>query len=260
MMSGTNGLVVSNLSVDYGRKHILKSLSFGPIERGKFVALLGPNAVGKSTFMRAIAGIGAARGELTLYGTDLTSVSGAERARMITYMPQSQPPAIGLVVVEAVMSALAGVMGRDDALKEAFSALHDLGASDLAMRTLSELSGGQRQIVALAQAIVRKSDVLLLDEPTSALDLKHQVFVMQSAARLARERGTIVIAVLHDVSLAVRYADTIAILKDGKVSAFGTARTVVTPEILAEVYGIEARVETCSQGKMQIIVDGVLNS
>ena len=257
MTEDFKGLEISNLSVRYGRKEIIKSFSLGPVERGQFVALLGPNAAGKSTLLKAIAGIGYFSGKISLDDVDMGSVPVANRARLIAYMPQSQPPAIGLPALEAVMSAFGGTKGREEAISLAYEALEDLGARDLALRNLYELSGGQRQIVALAQAIVRKPEVLLLDEPTSALDLKYQVFVMQSAARLARLRGAIVVAVLHDVALALRYADVIAVLKQGTLQAYGTPQAVVTPEMLENVYGIEARIESCSQGKMQIIVDGI---
>ena len=260
MTKDAKGLVISNLSVRYGRQEIIQSLSLEPVERGQFVALLGPNAAGKSTFLKAIAGIGSFSGKITLDDVDINTVSGTSRAQLISYMPQSQPPAIGLSALEAVMSAFGGTKGQDQAIRLAYEAFEDLGASELAMRNLYELSGGQRQIVALAQAIVRKPEVLLLDEPTSALDLKHQVFVMQSAARLARMKGAIVVVVLHDVSLALRYADRIAVLKDGALHAYGTPQAVVTSEMLADVYGIEARIENCSQGRMQLIVDNVLQS
>lgn len=258
MIKNATGLRISNLTSRYGRKEIIKSLSMGPVEHGQFVALVGPNAAGKSTLLKAIAGVGSFSGTVSLDDIDMASVSGRTRAQLIAYMPQSQPPAIGLPVLEAVISAFGGSRGRDEAIGMAYEALNDLGARDLAMHALYELSGGQRQIVALAQAIVRKPEVLLLDEPTSALDLKHQIFVMQSAARLARMKGGIVVAVLHDISLALRYADVIAVLKEGALHAFGTPQDVVTPEMLANVYGIEARIETCSRGKMQIIVDSAL--
>jgi len=157
------------------------------------------------------------------------------------------------------MSACSGMLGRETAMKEAYDALARLSAVDLAMSPLAELSGGQRQMVALAQAIVRRPEVLLLDEPTSALDLKHQIHVMECAAALARESGTIVVAVLHDVPLALRYANSVAVLKDGDLKVHGAADEIITPELLAEVYGIEVRVERCSLGRIQIMVDGTLS-
>ncbi|HEY0122590.1 MAG TPA: ABC transporter ATP-binding protein [Rhizobium sp.] len=258
MTNDRTGLIVSNLSVTYGRKTVINSLSLGPVPRGEVFVLLGPNAAGKSTLLRGLAGLGAATGKLFLDGVDLASLPRIERAKKIAYMPQSQPPAIGLSVIEAVMSARSSAVGRETAMREAYDALERLGAARLAMLPLSELSGGQRQMVALAQAIVRQPDVLLLDEPTSALDLKHQIHVMDCATALARERGTIVLAVLHDVSLALRYANAVAVLKDGNLEAYGLPEEIVTARMLADVYGIEARIEPCSQGRIQMIVDGAL--
>ncbi|NLR97601.1 ABC transporter ATP-binding protein [Rhizobium sp. P38BS-XIX] len=260
MTDGTQGLVISNLAVAYGRKKVVHSFSLGPIPRGAVLTLLGPNAAGKSTLLRGIAGLGSASGRILLDGLDLSRLSRVERAKKIAYMPQSQPPGIALPVIEAVMSACSGVMGREASMHQAYDALARLGASDLSMQLLSELSGGQRQMVALAQAVVRRPDVLLLDEPTSALDLKHQIRVMESAAALAREQGAIVIAVLHDVPLALRYADTVAMLKDGELKAHGEPERIITPHLLGEIYGIEARVEHCSHGRIQIMVDGTLHS
>ncbi|OCI93849.1 iron ABC transporter [Rhizobium sp. AC27/96] len=258
MTSEVNGLLIRKLAVAYGRKKVVRSFSLGPVPRGAVLALLGPNAAGKSTLLRGIAGLGSASGEVLFDGIDLARLSRVERAKKIVYMPQSQPPGIALPVIEAVMSACSGLMGREAAMRQGYDALAQLGASDLSMQLLSELSGGQRQMVALAQAIVRRPDVLLLDEPTSALDLRHQIRVMECATVLAREQGTIVLAVLHDVPLALRYADTVAVLKGGDLMAHGEPEMIVTPQMLADIYGIEARVERCSHGRIQIMVDGTL--
>lgn len=258
MTSAVSGFAIHDLNVKYGRNTVVQGLSLGPIPRGEVVALLGPNAAGKSTVLRGIAGIGQASGRIHLDGEDISGLSRSARAKVIAYMPQTQPPAISLPVLEAVMSAHSAAVGRQTALRDAYVALEQLGVAHLAMQPLTALSGGQRQMVALAQAIVRSPRVLLLDEPTSALDLKHQIRVMECATALARERGTIVISVLHDVSLALRYADTIAVLKDGDIHAYGRPDEVVTQTMLADIYGINARIEHCSQGKIQMIVDGAL--
>lgn len=258
MTAQTSGLIIKDMQVRYGRKIVVNSLSLGPIPHGNVVALLGPNAAGKSTVLRGIAGVGHASGSVILDGNDVTALSRAARAKTIAYMPQSQPPPIGLPVLEAVMAAHSAAVGRHAAMRDAYVALERLGVSHLAMLPLTELSGGQRQMVALTQAIVRNPKVLLLDEPTSALDLKHQVRVMECAKTLAQERGTIVIAVLHDVSLALRYADTIVVLKDGDIHDHGSPEAVVTQNMLADIYGIKARIEHCSLGNIQMIVDGAL--
>lgn len=256
MTKTRSGLAVSDLTVTYGGKTVISSLVLGPVPHGEVLVLLGPNAAGKSTVLRSLAGLGAFTGRVTLDDVDMGGLSRVERAKKIAYMPQSQPPAIGLSVIEAVMSARSTAVDRDTAMIEAYAALERLGVAHLAMQLLSELSGGQRQMVALAQTVVRKPAVLLLDEPTSALDLKHQIHVMNCATAMAREQGTIVVAVLHDVSLALRHADSIAVLNGGKIEAVGRPESIVTARMLSDVYGIDARIERCSRGKIQFIVDG----
>lgn len=250
------GLTIDGLRVSYGRNTVVSSLSLGPIPHGTVMALLGANAAGKSTVLRGIAGLGQASGKILLDGIDMARLSRSARTKSIAYMPQSQPPAIGLPVLEAVLSAQTASVGRQQAMRDGYCALDVLGVAHLAMQPMTELSGGQRQIVALSQAIVRQPKVLLLDEPTSALDLKHQIRVMDCASAIARDRGTIVIAVLHDVALALRYCDTIAVLKSGDIHSYGRAADVVTKDMLAEIYGIQARIEYCSKGLMQMIIDG----
>lgn len=252
------GFAVANLTVTYGRKIVIDSLSLGPVSHGEVLVLLGPNAAGKSTVLRSLAGLGSFSGQIMLDGRDMTALSRVERTKKIAYMPQSQPPAIGLSVIEAVISARTFAVGRQAAIQEAYSALEQLDATSLAMKALSELSGGQRQMVALAQTIVRSPTVLLLDEPTSALDLRHQIKVMDCATAMARQQGAIIIAVLHDVSLALRYADLIAVLDAGEIKAFGKPEEVVTSRMLSDIYGVEARIERCSQHRIHMVVDRAL--
>lgn len=127
------------------------------------------------------------------------------------------------------------------------------------MEQLNRLSGGQRQLVSLAQAIVREPAILLLDEPTSALDLRHQAQVMHLVRDLARE-GRLVVVVLHDLNLAARWADHIVVLSNGAVAAEGAPVAAITANILASVYGVEALVERSTLGHLQISVERVLPS
>jgi iron complex transport system ATP-binding protein len=222
--------------------------------------LVGPNAAGKSTLLRALAGLMKSSGEIRLGGLDVNAMSATERAAAITYMPQSLPQRVALTVMEAVLSALRASPSQGDGdaaalRRRAVDALDRLAIGQLALRSLDELSGGQRQMASLAQAIVREPKVLLLDEPTSALDLHYQYRVMSRVRELARERGIITVVVLHDISLACRWADRIVVLSDGAIAAAGKPAEAITPDILARVYGVEARVETCSRGVPQVLVD-----
>ncbi|NIF93587.1 ABC transporter ATP-binding protein, partial [Burkholderia sp. Cy-637] len=139
----------------------------------------------------------------------------------------------------------------------AHAVLARLGIGALAARSLDELSGGQRQLVGIAQALVRDPQVLLLDEPLSALDLNHQFHVMQVLREVTRERGIATVVVLHDINAAMRACDRAMLLHRGRIERFGEPAEVVTSESLAEVFGVRARIEPCSQGHRQVMIDGL---
>jgi iron complex transport system ATP-binding protein len=137
------------------------------------------------------------------------------------------------------------------------SLLRQLGIAHLALRYLDQLSGGQKQLVGLAQSLIRQPSLLLLDEPLSALDLNYQFHVMDLVRRETRRRNIITLVVVHDINIALRHADHVLMLKEGRLLADGAPSQVITPEILATVYGVRGRIEPCSQGIMQVIIDGL---
>jgi iron complex transport system ATP-binding protein len=254
-------LSVQGFCVGYGRRPVIQGLDLAPLPRGSLTALVGPNAAGKSTLLRGLAGLLRTRGSVTLGGTELLGLGLERRARHMAYMPQSLPQGVALTVVETLIGALrasptavAGPSGRD-ATTHALRLLERIGIADLALLRLDRLSGGQRQMVGLAQALVRQPEVLLLDEPTSALDLRFQLAVMGLVRELTREAGLITLVVLHDLGLAARFADRLVVLSEGAVAAEGTPDRVLTPALLARVYGLAARVERCSQGQIQVLAD-----
>jgi iron complex transport system ATP-binding protein len=164
-----------------------------------------------------------------------------------------------LTVFEAVL--LAGKQGGGwsvtDAEADAVTrTLMMLEIEDLAERGLGELSGGQRQMVGLAQALVRNPRILLLDEPTSALDLQRQVEVLHLLRGLAERNGLCVVVAIHDLNQALRFADQVVVLSHGSIVASGAPTEVLTPVLLHEVYGVEARLEQCSRGVPFLTVDG----
>jgi iron complex transport system ATP-binding protein len=265
-MSGnasTLELNIRGLSAGYRGRPVVRDLDLGPIHAGRVTALVGPNAAGKSTLLRAVAGLVRATGSVRLGLDELIGMSIAQRAGKVTFMPQALPQGIALTVLESVIASFKASRENDhegsvvDASHLAVAALDRLGITDLALEVLDRLSGGQRQLVGLAQAIVREPRLLLLDEPTSALDLGHQVTVMKLARDLAAE-GRIVIVVMHDLGLAARWSDGIVVLHDGKVEAYDTPARALTSELLAYVYGVAARIERSSLGHVQIAVDDTL--
>ncbi|MBK4987465.1 MULTISPECIES: ABC transporter ATP-binding protein [Pseudomonas] len=250
-------LLIEGISVAYGARQILHEVSMPAFPAGSLVALVGPNGAGKSTLLRALAGLERMRGGLSLDGQDVTRLGFAERSRRLAYMPQQLPPGIALGVLESIVAALR-VGSSDNLLGHAFEALRQLGIEGLAERSLDSLSGGQRQLVALAQLLARNPQVLLLDEPTSALDLHYQLRVMDAVRERVQAHRLLAVAVLHDINLAASHADWLVVLREGRVIACGAPADVLKPDLLADVYGVQARVERCSQGRLQVLVDRAL--
>ncbi|GGE53972.1 iron ABC transporter ATP-binding protein [Agaricicola taiwanensis] len=255
-------LRIGNLRVGYGRRTIIEGLTLEPVRAGGITALVGPNAAGKSTLLRGLAGLIPAQGSLTLGGHDLLKMELAARSRLITFMPQSLPQRVTLTVLDALIGAFKASPATQGAVtplaevrRQAVAVLERLGITDIALSPIAELSGGQRQMVALGQALMLSPQLLLLDEPTSALDLRHQVDVMATLKALADE-GLNVVIVLHDLALAARWARHLIVLDHGRLHSEGAPAETITPAMLAKVYAISARVENCSRGFLQIAVDG----
>lgn len=253
-------LRISRLCVDYGKKRIIDHLTMPAVPAGSLVALLGANAVGKSTVLRSLAGLKSASGEVTLADVDLLRMPQLERVQKVGYLPQALPQSNSLLVWEALCSGLRALrpdLTGAEVDRAAEAALRQLGIVDLAMRPLNTLSGGQRQMVGLSQVLVRQPELLLLDEPTSALDLRWQLAVLRVLREVCAATGAIAVIAIHDINLALRYCDTIAVLRHGRLLAAGPAWQTVTPELLHDAFDIDARVENCSLGHPIVVTDGV---
>lgn len=238
-------LELRDLSFAYpGGKALLEGLSF-TFRRGEVCAVLGPNGTGKTTLLKVLLGLlKPSAGEVVLSGGTLGRMAAQERARKLAYIPQDVSLRFPLSVFEFVLLGRKpwfawGPSPSDVALAGTVLSRLDLDA--FAERPLASLSGGQRQKVALARALVQETDWLLLDEPTSSLDLRHQVEVLTMARHVAAKQGKGVILSMHDINLASRYADTILLMKDGKIVTSGAPADVLTGERIASVYGISMR-------------------
>ena len=255
-------LEIRDIDLHYRKRQVLHQISFA-LEPGEFCALLGPNGSGKSTLTKALLGLAPVSGGSVLFeGEDLLQLSRVERAKRVAYVPQSSPVPFDLRVYDAVLlgrSPYAGVRYAPADHQAALQALEKLDLLELSDRYVNELSGGQLQRVLIARALAQETKILLLDEPTSALDIHHQLTVMELVRELARERGIIVVIVLHDIAQAARYAQRIVVMRQGTVAADGTPSQAITPAMLAQVYGVEARVEQCSHGFLQIMVDRAID-
>lgn len=262
----TPGLCTAGLNMHYGSHQVLRDVSLPPLAPGTLTALIGPNAAGKSTLLRGIAGLQKTTGQVLLDGVDLNRLPQVERAQHIVYLPQSLPERTRLCAFEAVLSAaMAGhrgagfAPGRPSAavLHGVEQVLRDLDLTALADRPIDALSGGQRQLVGLAQALVRQPRVLLLDEPTSALDLYHQCQVVEAITRATRERQLITLVVVHDINLALGFSQQVVVLHDGRLAAAGPALEVINQQLLRDVYGVDGRLEQV-RGRPLVMVDGRL--
>ncbi len=247
-------LQLDRVGASYAGQSILRDVSTPRFEGGEVVALIGPNAAGKSTLFRRVAGLLAGPGAVRL---DPSSQGPSG----VCYMPQDGTVTARLTAYESILLACKqqhhgwavqpGDLARIDAV------MAELDIEALAFKTLDEMSGGQRQLVSIAQVLVRDPDILLMDEPTSALDMRRQVQVLALLQALARQRGKIVVVALHDLNQALQFADQVVVLARGTALHGGRCEEVITPAMLRDVYRVDARVERCSRGAARVIVDGV---
>jgi len=215
---------------------------------GSFTAIVGPNGCGKSTLLRALGRLlRPAGGQVLLDGRAIARTPTREVATVLGLLPQSPVAPEGLSVADLVArgrhphQSWVRQWSRDDEAVVA-EALEWTDMAELADRPVDALSGGQRQRAWISMALAQGTDLLLLDEPTTYLDLAHQIDVLELVGRLHAERGRTVAVVLHDLNLAARYAQRLVAMKDGVLVASGTPAEVLTEELLADVFDLEARI------------------
>ncbi|MBQ0708668.1 MULTISPECIES: ABC transporter ATP-binding protein [unclassified Ochrobactrum] len=240
-------LSVKNLSVTLGGTAALSDASFD-IHGGEFIGLIGPNGAGKTTLLRAILGLVASRGEISLDGDDLRRMAASEKAQKLAYLPQERDVAWP-VSVETLVSLgrsslkpiFANMSAQDAALIE--TAMQRMDVSQFRDRSAMKLSGGERARVLIARVLAQDTPVIFADEPVAGLDPSHQLGLMESFAELAKE-GRTVVASLHELSLAAQHCTRLILLDKGHIVADGAPTEVLTPQLLHAVYGIRATIMT----------------
>ncbi|MFJ4092416.1 ABC transporter ATP-binding protein [Kitasatospora sp. NPDC089913] len=238
-------LEARDLTLAYESRTVAEGLDLR-IPDGRVTVIVGPNACGKSTLLRALGRLlKPVRGAVLLDGEELARVPTKRIARRLGLLPQSPSAPEGIAVADLVsrgrqphQSWWQQWSAEDEAAVA--EALERTSTAELAERGVDELSGGQRQRVWIAMALAQGTDILLLDEPTTFLDIAHQVEVLDLVRRLNAERGRTVVAVLHDLNQAARYADHLVAMKDGRIVAQGPPAEVVTAELVREVFGLES--------------------
>lgn len=227
---------------------VLDGVSFA-VESGQFVALVGPNGSGKTTLVRTINGlVSPTQGRVTVANQPIESLSSRELSQLVATVPQDTNLGFDFSVRDIVAMGRTPHRGRLERATAAdrqavTAALERTAVEQFADRSVGTLSGGERQRVMLARALAQQTPVLLLDEPTASLDLKHQIRTLSIARSLADENKT-VLAAIHDVELAARFCDKVALLHDGRILANGPPDQVVTADRLETVFGIPIVVET----------------
>lgn len=245
--SPTDRLSAQSLTLGYGGEVVVDGLSL-TIPDDQFTVIIGPNACGKSTLLKALARVLAARsGNVVLDGKVIGDYSPREVAMVLGLLPQSSTPPEDIRVAELVTRGrfphqgfLRGWSAQDERIVA--QALAATRTTDLSGHRVDQLSGGQRQRVWVAMVLAQQTPLILLDEPTTFLDIAHQVELLELCRSLNREQGRTVVAVLHDLNLACRYADYIVAMRDGRIVAQGRPPEVVTEAVVQEVFGLPCRI------------------
>lgn len=244
-----NSLSTEQLGIGYGDRVIVEDLNIS-IPKGKITTLIGPNGCGKSTILKTMSRIMRSHaGAVYLNGKAIHKMSTKDIAKDMAILPQTPEAPSGLTVYELVSYGRfphqSGFGRLNDEDRQIIKwALEETGMAEFADRPIEALSGGQRQRVWIAMALAQGTELLLLDEPTTYLDLAHQLEILQLLDRLNKEQGRTILMVIHDLNHAARFSHYMIALKKGTVIREGTALEVMTPDILKQVFQIDAEIVT----------------
>jgi iron complex transport system ATP-binding protein len=253
-----NLLSVKDLNFAYGSKGILNGIEID-IEPGEVVSIVGENGAGKSTFIKCVNGINKIKdGSVKINGKDRKDLSKTELSRIIGYVPQNTPVNFPATVFDVILLGriphIVWQIGKKDK-RIVSQTIMNLNLQHLAFRPYNQLSGGERQKVLIARALVQKPELLLLDEPTSNLDLRHQLEVLDTVRRSVKKgKKMSAIIAIHDLNLASRYSDRVAFIHKGQIVKIGEPEDVIDPDTISMVYGIEADVSCSSDGDCVVVV------
>jgi iron complex transport system ATP-binding protein len=236
---------IRDLCFSYGEAMILKHVDFRAYE-GQLVALIGPNGAGKSTMFKCILKfLRGYEGHIYLEGRDMMKMSRPQIAKEIAYIPQTTVPVFNYTVTDIVLMGLTGGLKILESPKQKHvdkvqAILEDLGITHLRDRGFGRISGGERQLVLLARAIIQDAKILVMDEPTTNLDYGNQFRVMERIRKLVEEGYTVILST-HNPEHALLFAEKAFVLQNGEVRAAGPSREVLSEELMKELYDVEVK-------------------
>ena len=248
-------LDIENLSFSYGSVPILKDVSF-QAEKGCITSVIGPNGTGKTTMLLCISRLMPFAGEIKMDGLSLNSLSREDFVSLLSYLSQDTSCSAELNVYEVILLGLVNHLSfrvSPEDQEKVESVMELLGITEFANRKITELSGGQRQLVFIAQTLVKEPKVLVLDEPTSALDLSRQFKLMNLIQRITKERELITLVTLHHLDIAAKYSDRVITLDNGSVYQVGTPEETFTTKMFYDVFGIESEIYRDSADTLHVI-------
>ena len=254
-------LEAKKLSCSFGKHNVLKDVCLSL--RPGVTAILGPNAAGKSTLIRCLARLLPGSGSILLDGICVHEVVPRVWNEVVSYIPQNFLPKAAITVFEAVLLGRLqqlGIRVSEAEVQAVETLLKDLDLAALAGQSIATLSGGQAQLVSIAQALVREPQILLMDEPTSNLDLRRQFDVCDKVRNITFAGNMTTAITLHDLNLAARCADVVCIIAQGQIHSIGPPEEVLTCEMLESVYRVRARVQTDEEGRPAITILGPTTS
>jgi iron complex transport system ATP-binding protein len=238
-------LLLEGIGFSYKSHSVFKDISL-QARGGEILSLVGPNGAGKTTLLKCINRLLAPNaGKVMIDGRNTLDFNRAELARYVAYVPQAAFPSFPITVFDTILLGRRPYLNwrpRQKDLDMVMDIIEKMELADLAMRDLGELSGGERQKVIVAKAIVQEPQILLFDEPTTYLDLKYQLKIMQFIRDLIDEKQICALITTHDLNIALRLSDRLAVLKDGGIVTMG-GTGILTEEVILRVYGVEACIQ-----------------
>lgn len=243
-------LNIKDLSVYIGKKTILKNICFSISKKGQIISIIGPNGSGKSTLMRSILRWIKFFGSIFIFNNNIDTFNSSSLAKIFGFVPQNLNSKIQLTVFDSLLISIecmnryffTNPFSMKKKIIEVEKIIQYFNLQSIAYQSIHTLSGGQFQIVSIAQALIRNPKILILDEPTSALDLYHQLKVLEIVYNYTKKKGILTILSIHDLNLAIRFSDQIVILNKGEIISKGTPSFVINGEIIQKVYKVKSSI------------------